>query len=224
MKQETLTVTKREGKGRGVARRLRAQGKIPAVKSGASNLTVDEREFLLLMRKISGSASLVNLEVDQGESKLSIIQDTQRNPRTDRFEHIDFHEVVRGEQITAHIPVHTKGEAYGVKNESGVLEIMLHEVEIACLPKHLPEYVELNITDLHAGQAIHISDLPEIEGVVYHGNPQTVVVAVAGGSAARKRWGAEGRASMDRVTANRACKHTLFNPRRGRDERINGPR
>lgn len=184
MKQETLTVTKREGKGRGVARRLRAQGKIPAViygKSGVRSLTVDERAFLMLMRKMGGTASLVTLQDEQGESVLSIIQDTQRNPRTDRFEHIDFHEVVRGERITTHIPVHTKGEAYGVKNEGGVLEIVLHEVEVSCLPKHLPEHIELDVAELHAGQAIHISDLPKLEGVTIHGDPQTVVVAVAEG-------------------------------------------
>jgi len=204
MKQATLTVTTREGTGRGAARRLRAQGKIPAViygKSGVRDLTVDEKDFHMLMRKISGTASLVTLNDDKGGSVIALLQDTQRNPRTDRFEHIDFHEVVKGEKLTAHIPVHTKGEAYGVKNENGVLEIVLHEIEVICLPRQLPEDIELNVSDLHAGDAIHVSDLPKLEGVTYQHDPQSVVVAVTGATGAAEETDAVGEEEAAGSTA-----------------------
>lgn len=182
MSEQNLSVQKREGIGRGYSRRLRAQGRIPAViygASGSTSLSVGERDFLQLMRKTGGGASIVTLKFDGGESLMSLVHDTQRNPRTDRFEHIDFLEVQAGHKITAHIPVHTKGEPFGVKNENGTLEIILHEVEVTCLPKDLPESITLDVSPLHAGEAIHIKDLPALPGVEFEGDPETVVVAVA---------------------------------------------
>lgn len=178
MAEHTLTVTTREGKGRGYSRRLRAQGSIPAViygKSGPQSLVVDEKDFRMLMRQTGGSATIVTLE-NKGAKTDTLIQATQRNPRTDRFEHIDFLEVQADQAITAQIPVHTTGEAIGVKTENGNLEVVLHDIEVACLPKDLPEQIELDVSELHVGDSIHISSLPQLEGVTYHGDPESVVV------------------------------------------------
>ncbi len=183
MSEQSLSVQKREGIGRGHSRRLRAQGRIPAViygASGSTSLSVGERDFLQLMRKIGGGASIVTLKFEGGsDSLMSLVHDAQRNPRTDRFEHIDFLEVQAGHEITAHLPVHTKGEPVGVKTENGTLEIHLHEVEIKCLPKDLPESITLDVSELHVGEAIHIQDLPAMPGVTFEGDPETVVVSVA---------------------------------------------
>ncbi|QYY35257.1 50S ribosomal protein L25 [Ruficoccus sp. ZRK36] len=179
MSEHTLSVSKREGQGRGFSRRLRAQGSIPAViygKSGSEKLAVTEKDFMLLMREIGGSATIVTLEDDKGGKTATLIQDTQRNPRTDRFEHIDFLEVSADQEITAQIPVHTHGEAVGVKTGGGSLEIALHEVEVSCLPKNLPEQIDLDVSGLDVGDMIHVSALPKLEGVTYQGDPETVVV------------------------------------------------
>lgn len=178
-----LAVTTREGKGRAFARRLRAQGSIPAViygKSGDRLLAVREKDFTQLMREAAGSASIISLEDDKGKSTLALIQATQRNPISDRFEHIDFLEVSADRPITAHVPVRVFGEAYGVKNEGGILEIAVHEIEVLCLPKDLPEHIDIDVTELKVGNAVHIRDLKPIEGVTYHSDPDTVVVTIVG--------------------------------------------
>lgn len=177
-----LSVTKREGVGRGLARRLRAQGQVPAViygRSGNQNLSVAERDFKMLMREVSGGAALIALTHNDGESTLSIVQDAQRNPLSDRFEHIDFLEVTQGVKMTASIPVHTHGEPVGVKNEGGILDVVLHELDVECFPKDLPESITLEVGDLKLGEALHVRDIPAIEGIEFLGDPEAVVALVA---------------------------------------------
>lgn len=187
MSEHILSVSTREGQGRGFSRRLRAQGSIPAViygKSGSQKLAVTEKDFMLLMREIRGAATIITLKSDKGAKTSTLIQATQRNPRTDRFEHIDFLEVSADQPITAHIPVHTHGEAKGVKTGGGSLEVSLHEVEVSCLPGDLPEQIDLDVSGLEVGEMIHVSGLPAIKGVTYQGDPETVVVICNGQMAA----------------------------------------
>ncbi|WP_309386375.1 50S ribosomal protein L25 [Cerasicoccus frondis] len=180
MSEHLLSVTKREGIGRGNSRRLRAQGQIPAViygKSGNRNLAVAERDFQMLLREVAGSTAVITLKIAD-ESIDALIHETQRDPLTDRFRHIDFLEVVAGELIHAHIPVHIKGEAIGVKN-GGVLDFSVHELEVHCLPRNLPEFIEVNVADLNIGEAVHLENLPAMEGVHFDGEPDMVIVAIA---------------------------------------------
>ena len=182
MSEVTLSVSIREGAGRGVARRLRAQGQIPAVIYGgdkSQSLSVGERDFLAFMRKAAGSVSIIKLNDAANKSSwTALMQATQRNPRTDRFEHIDFLEVSADREITASIPVTLSGESIGVKMENGIVDQMLYEVEVACLPKDLPEGIELDLTEMHVGDAVHIKNLPEFAGVRYSGDEDTVIVSV----------------------------------------------
>ncbi|WP_309397616.1 50S ribosomal protein L25 [Cerasicoccus maritimus] len=180
MSEYLLSVQKREGIGRGNSRRLRAQGQIPAViygTSGNRNLAVAERDFHMLLREVAGSTAVITLKIDENESINALIHETQRDPLTDRFRHIDFLEVVAGQLIHAHIPVHLKGESIGVKN-GGVLEHAIHEVQVHCMPRHIPEYVEIDISTLNVGDAIHLENLPTLEGVTYDGEPDMVIVSV----------------------------------------------
>lgn len=176
-----LAVTTREGKGRGFSRRLRAQGSIPAViygKSGDRPLAVVEKDFTQLMREAAGAASVITIEDEKGKSTLALIQATQRNPTSDRFEHIDFLEVSADKAFVAHVPVHIRGEAYGVKMENGILEIAVHEIEVLCLPKDLPEYIEIDVTEMKVGDVVHLRDLKPLEGVTFHGDPDTDIVTI----------------------------------------------
>ncbi len=181
MKQLKLNVSIRQGQGRGVSRRLRAAGKIPAILYGKSTepvqLTVDTPEFRRLMKAIGGSASLIEIQRPDGRSTLSFLRQIQRNPITDAFVHIDLHEVAPDEKMTVGVTVHAVGESTGVKNEAGVLDIVSHQVHIRCLPKDLPEFIEVDVTELAAGHTIHVGELKKIDGVEFMDHPDQPVIS-----------------------------------------------
>ena len=121
MKRVKLKVEARKDLGRGPARRLRVAGKIPAVvygTSGAYGLTVDQAEFRTLSREVGDSAAIVELEKGDGVELLTVIQEVQRDALKDRVNHIDFHEVNAGVEMTAHVPIHVINDdkCYGVNN------------------------------------------------------------------------------------------------------------
>lgn len=187
MSQNILSVTTRGGKGRGYSRRLRAQGKIPAViygKSGSQHLSVDAADFQMLLRKVAGGTAVIILEDENKKGHQALIHQWQRDPITDRFLHIDFLEVVAGHKVHARIAVHTKGEPIGVKNFGGVLETVVYEVEVSALPDKLPELLHLDVSELNVGEFIHLKDLPQFEGVEYIGDPDSVIVACFAGKTA----------------------------------------
>lgn len=180
MKQLKLSVSHRDVLGSSACKRLRKAGQIPAViygKSGVDHLTVDEKVLRKLMRATGGSATLIEVTSDKGIAKLSVIEKLHREPTTGAFLHVDFHEVLANEEMHATLPVHTEGESIGAKQENGVLEVVLHHVEVKCLPKNLPEYITIDISDLHVGQSIHLKSIPPMTGVTVLGDPETVIVS-----------------------------------------------
>lgn len=182
MKQLSLNVSTRDNSGRTASTRLRDAGQIPAVlygPTGVRHLTIDGSDFRKLWKQVAGRTALIELVSEGAESALSIIQETQRDPRTDAFMHIDFKEILRGRDMHASVAVHTEGESFGVRNEGGVLEIQLHDVQIRCRPRHLPEMIVVDVTELHAGQTIKVKDLPVLEGVTYESDSELVVIACA---------------------------------------------
>lgn len=200
MKQVALNVKSREAVGTAAVKRLRAAGQIPAViygESGVHSLSVDSVQFKQAWRKIAGSAALLELHLDGAEeSTFAIIKEYQRDPRRDTFEHIDFLEIVRGKDMEAEIPVHTKGTANGVKNQQGVLEVHAHELTVRCRPRDLPEFIEVDVTALSVGDSLHVRDLPAIEGVTFTDDADIVVAACVGSSA-----GASGASEEEAETA-----------------------
>ncbi|WP_269522553.1 50S ribosomal protein L25 [Coraliomargarita parva] len=182
MQQYKLNVSSREKTGRGVARRLRASGQIPASiysKGEARSISLSAEAFRDLSREMGGGAALIELTDEKGATALTHVQAVQRDPIKDTVEHIDFHEVARGESFVAHVPVHLVGEsdAIGVKNEGGVIDHKAHEVEIRCRPSKLPDHIEVDVSKLAVGGAIHIGDLPALDGVEYLGDSVLVVVS-----------------------------------------------
>jgi large subunit ribosomal protein L25 len=180
MKLLKLPVHARDKSGRGPSRRLRSSGQIPAViygKSGVRHLTVKEPEFRLLMRAVAGTTALVEISDQSGTATLSLLQDIQRDARTDHFIHIDLREVSANEPMRVGVPVRVTGESVGVKLESGIIEISRHELFVKCLPKDLPDIILVDVTELHAGHSIHVSDLKPIPGVTYADHGEEVVVA-----------------------------------------------
>jgi len=196
MKQFSLQVAPREGRGRGASRRLRREGRIPAVLYGKQNdpvtLSVDAPAFGDLLKEVAGSAAIVEIKAEGAPTRLSVIQEVQRDPLTGKIIHVDFHEVSAGEKMEVEVPVHTVGEAEGVKNENGILEIVSPQLRIRCLPKDLPAFIEVDVTKLHVGDNIHVGEIPAPAGVEFVDDPKQSVVACV--SAAAGEEGAEGGA------------------------------
>lgn len=183
MNQLKLKVVTREGSGTSSARRVRADGFIPANVSGQGNarsISVGKLDYRKLSRELGEEASLIELTDDKGESMLTLIQTVQQDPINGSINHIDFLEVRRGESFVTRVPVHLKNEDIcdGVKNGGGVIDFKSHDVEIRCRPSKLPEHVVADIEALGVGDALHISDLPEIDGVEYLGNAVQVIVSI----------------------------------------------
>ena len=151
-----LNAERRSDAGKGVARKLRAAGKIPAVLYGqgldTTPLTVDSRELSHLLHGSAGSNVLVDLVVD-GEEHLAIPRRSTR-PHPQSFVHIDFMAVNRDEKITVSVELHEVGDSEGV-HAGGVIEHHLREVEIECLPANVPPRVEFDISKLKIGDAVH---------------------------------------------------------------------
>lgn len=177
-----LSVRKREATGRGSSRRLRKSDEIPAVvygRSGNQPLSISVKAFHALWKKMGGGASLIEIADEQGETRLTTIKDIQKDPIKDHVLHIDFNEVYMGEAMTASVPFHTHGTPSGVKNDGGILESSVHELEVRCLPKDFPDHLEVDVSELEIGDSLHVSDMKLPAGVEVTDDPDTVLAYVA---------------------------------------------
>ncbi|MCC5788109.1 MAG: 50S ribosomal protein L25 [Opitutales bacterium] len=176
-----INASPRSEMGRRSSRRLRGEGHIPAVVYGKKeeeprSLQIKTSDFRGILNATKGAAALIELQ--EGDRKtLTVVQEIQHHPVKDLILHVDFHEVSAKEEMETQVVVHINGEAFGVKNEGGVMETVLHELTIRCLPKDLPEFIEVDVSDLKIGGAIHIKDLPEIPGVTLMGDDDQVIVS-----------------------------------------------
>ncbi|MBP6865297.1 MAG: 50S ribosomal protein L25 [Candidatus Didemnitutus sp.] len=184
MKKYQLTVTAREGTGRSASRRLRKADKIPAILYGKhtnpETLAVSSPDFVKLLKEIAGRAALIELKRDTGAAALSFLQEVQRDPITDRYLHVDLQEVKENEKMVINVAISIIGESTGVKNEGGILETASHRLRIRCLPQDLPPVIEVDVTELKVGEAIHVSGLKPVAGVEFLDDKhQAVVLCVA---------------------------------------------
>jgi large subunit ribosomal protein L25 len=161
MSQVVLSARNRQNKGSVEARKIRRSGRIPAVLYGRSgkaiSIDLDALEFANGVKNISES-TIVKVDVD-GKSYDAFVKDTQRNIVDGNILHVDFYEVESGIALRAKVSISLKGNAIGVR-EGGTLEFPLHEIEVECLPKDLPERIEIDISTLGANQSIHVRDIP----------------------------------------------------------------
>jgi large subunit ribosomal protein L25 len=175
-----LTAERRSDAGKGVARKLRAAGKVPAVLYGQgvepTPLTVESRDLSHLLHGSAGANVLVDLIVD-GEEHLAIPREIQRDHIHSKWVHVDFLAVSRTQTITVSVPVHETGEAVGVK-EGGVVEHHLREVQIECLPQDVPDEILVDITNVELGEMIHVSDLVAPKGSTILTNPDDAILSV----------------------------------------------
>ncbi len=146
------------------ARRVRAAGKVPAVLYGAgkdaTSLALDPRQVSRILNSKTGYNTIFDLTLDGGERTKAMIVDWQYEPIRGSLLHIDLKRIAMDQRLKVEVPIMLKGEAAGVKQEGGILEQLLREVEIECLPGDIPDSVEVDVTELTFGKVIRVSDLP----------------------------------------------------------------
>ena len=169
--QIELTAELRQDVGKGASRRLRRLGdKVPGIIYGAEAdpqaLTLASNQLTKAMEKEAFYSQILNIVVE-GDGQQAVVRDLQRHPATSKVMHIDFLRVSADKELQVHVPIHFLNEdsCVGVKQEGGVLAHNIIEVEISCLPKDLPEFIEVDVSGLNLGFAIHLSNLVLPAGV-----------------------------------------------------------
>ena len=179
MEAKRLNVEARQGGGKGVAGRLRSTGKIPAVIYGhttPTSITVDAREFRTAFKRITEN-TIVELHMPEGVHEV-LVKDYQKDNLTGQILHVDFYEFEKGKALRTRVPIRLAGNPLGVK-EGGILETLLHVLEVECLPKDLPEEITLDISELGLDRAMHVRDLTLPANVRTLQTPDQVVCLVA---------------------------------------------
>jgi large subunit ribosomal protein L25 len=165
----TLQAEKREGRGKNEARRLRAQGRIPAVvygaeKGKATEISVDPKILSRILHSESGVNTLIGLEGLDGGSTRVLVKEYQLDPIGHQLLHADFYQVAMDKALTVTVPIALKGEARGVKQQGGIIDFVHREIEIEVLPGDIPESIAIDVSELMLNQGIRVRDLP-LEGV-----------------------------------------------------------
>jgi len=164
-----LEVVKRDSRGKNEARRLRVAGRIPAVVYGAMRdgktpdgvpVAVDPKEVLRILHSESGANTLITLKLDGTESQV-MVKEYQLDPTTHQLLHADFYQLAMDRAITVTVPISIKGEPRGVKQQGGMLDFVTREVQVQCLPKDIPEHIDIDVSELMLHQAVRLRDLPE---------------------------------------------------------------
>jgi len=165
-----LIAEMRDDRGKGASRRLRHQGKVPAIIYGAGRepraLMFDHNKVLRELENASFYSSILTIKVGD-KSRAAIVKDIQRHPSKKQILHIDFQRIVEDEKIRMQIPIHFIGEedAIGVKIGGGSVSRLMTELEVSCLPKDLPEFFEVDISELELDQMLHVSNITLPTGV-----------------------------------------------------------
>src|SRR5947207_3786392 len=185
MKSVGLKAVPRSLARRAGAKKLRTEGRIPAVIYGRQakpqNLEVNSKEMENLIQHSASENVLVDLAVenDTRPKRLALVQEVQHHPLSGSILHVDFHEVAENEKVTVMVPVETTGEAEGVKTGGGTLEHVLFKIRARGLPKDLPEVITVDVTHLNIGQAIHLGEIPAPAGIEIIGDKHIPVISVS---------------------------------------------
>ncbi|HSG61181.1 MAG TPA: 50S ribosomal protein L25/general stress protein Ctc [Pseudomonadales bacterium] len=200
MSDFTLIANAREDMGKGASRRLRHAGLVPGIVYGGKKeapqmITLNHKDLIKSLENEAFFAHIIELSVD-GKKQDVIIKDLQRHPAKNSVVHADFLRVVKGTKITVNVPLHFINEdtCVGVKTQGGRVTHAMNELEISCLPKDLPEFLEVDLKTLEAGHSLHISDIKMPKGVesvaLSHGPehdlPVASVIPPKGGVAAEE--------------------------------------
>jgi large subunit ribosomal protein L25 len=176
-----LSGTRRETLGKGGARKARAAGRIPGVLYGHGEepvpVTVQAREFDLALRGHKGGNPIVNLAVGGGEYT-ALIRDVQNDPLSHDILHLDFQHISLTETIEVKVAVHLTGLPIGVKDGGGILETILRDIEVRCLPTAIPSSIEVDVSHLAIGDSVHVRDVSVPDVTILNDGDETIATVV----------------------------------------------
>jgi large subunit ribosomal protein L25 len=178
----TIQAEKRETFGKNANRRLRKQGRVPAILYGESAaavpLVLDKKDVVRILKTETRENTLFQVGFG-GEVRDAMIRELQIDPVSDELIHADLIQIAMDKIIRVTVPILPKGEAVGVKTEGGFVDFVTREVEVDCLPKDIPERIEIDISDLHLHQSIKLETVTPPSGVRFAGDPGTVLVLIS---------------------------------------------
>jgi large subunit ribosomal protein L25 len=172
----------REGRGKNDSRRARRNGQVPVTMYGgvgeAVSALAELRDLAAILRSDSGRNTIFTLDIEGVEAAEVMFADRQIHPVHSRLIHADFKRLVKGEKIEATVPLRLVGESIGVREQSGMLEQIIREVEIRCEPREIPEHLDVDVTNLGVHEVLHVSDIPLPAGIEILEAPDVVIATV----------------------------------------------
>jgi large subunit ribosomal protein L25 len=182
MEAPVLRVLRRTQSGKGVARKIRAEGMIPAVLYGGGEnipLSLQPQELLKILS--SGENTIFQLEIDGdvGEDRKAIVRDLQRHPLKETLLHADLYRISMDVEITVSVPIVLQGMSREVSDVGGVINQLLHEIEIQCLPSLIPHELPIDVSHLGIGEVLHVRDVQVPQGIQVLAVPDEVVASIS---------------------------------------------
>jgi len=182
MAEITISAESRSDFGKNASRRLRVKGMVPAVVYGGKgdnvSVAVEPKALLKVLRSEAGRNSILKIEIAGHGATNAILKGWQVDPVRENFLHADFFRIAMDVVIRVTVPIAVKGEARGVKTDGGILELVLRQIQVECLPGDIPERIEIDVAELGLNQSLRVTDLPVTAKVKVLENPDQVVVHV----------------------------------------------
>jgi large subunit ribosomal protein L25 len=181
MANATLSAALRTDTGKGAARALRREGRVPGIIYGHARepqpLSLDARELGRLLEHVTES-TVIEVSID-GKPAKTLIREIQRHPFKKHFVHVDFQELVAGESVVVRIPLVFRGVAEGVKVDAGIMNTLMTEFEVEADPSNIPDHIDVDVTHVTIGHALHVGEIPLPAGVTVLDDPESAVVIVS---------------------------------------------
>jgi large subunit ribosomal protein L25 len=181
-KDIVVRATSREGRGKNDARRARRNGQVPVTIYGGKGEAVaalaPASELAAILRSDTGRNTIFTVDVEGVGASEVMFVDRQIDPVRMRLVHADFKRLVKGEKIETTVPLRLVGEPLGVREQAGVLEQIIRNLDIRCDPRDIPEHIDVDVTNLGVHDVLHVSDIPVTEGVEILEEPETVIATI----------------------------------------------
>lgn len=191
----TLKATLRSSAGKGTARKLRAAGQVPAVLYGHGEkprpLAVNAHELGLLIAAVNVENTLVRLDIDGEGPQDVLLREVQMHAYKPEALHVDFFHVHGDEKLHVKIPVRLTGTPVGVHTDGGVLDHVLYDLDVECLPGNIPDGVEIDVSNLALGESVRVGDIPPRDGVKFLQDAELPIASVVGSAAAESALDAD---------------------------------
>ncbi len=181
-KDITVAAKPREGRGKNDARRARAAGMVPVTvyggEGGSVSAVASLRDLAAILRSESGRNTIFTLDIEGVGTSEVMFNERQIDPVRGRLIHADLTRLVKGQKIEVTVPLHLVGEPVGVREEEGVLEQIIREIEIRCEPREIPDVINVDVSNLGVHDVLHISDIQVADGIEILNDPDTVIATV----------------------------------------------